>query len=102
MKRARRSAWGICVAAASLVLCMAASASPVRAADNSACAACHDDQGAKLEKSAHAAVACASCHVKHDEYPHPANIPKPACSQCHEGQAGFGIFAGCGYSSCFT
>ena len=86
MKRARRSAWGIRVAAASLVLCMAASASPVRAADNSACAACHDDQGAKLEKSAHAAVACASCHVKHDEYPHPANIPKPACSQCHQGQ----------------
>ena len=55
------------------------------AADNSACAACHD-QGAKLEKSAHASVACASCHLKHDGYPHPANVPKPACSQCHQGQ----------------
>jgi cytochrome b subunit of formate dehydrogenase len=65
---------------------MAAFATPVRAADNSACTACHDDQGAKLEKSAHGAVACASCHLKHDEYPHPANVPKPVCSQCHQGQ----------------
>ena len=73
------------MAAAGLMLWTAASGSPARAADNSACTACHD-QGAKLEKSAHAAVACASCHVKHDEYPHPVNIPKPVCSQCHQGQ----------------
>src|ERR1022692_2567123 len=86
MKRARRSAWGIRVAAASLVLCMAASASPVRAADNSACAACPEGQGAKLEKGGNAAVACGSWQVQADEYPHPANIPKPACSQCHQGQ----------------
>jgi cytochrome b subunit of formate dehydrogenase len=71
---------------AALALGMAASASVMRAADNSACTACHDDQGAKLGKSAHAEVACASCHVQHDEYPHPANIPKPVCSQCHQGQ----------------
>jgi len=85
MKKAGRSAWGICVAAASLALWIAAAA-PARAADNSACTACHDDQGAKLAKSAHADVACTSCHVKHEEYPHPANIPKPACSQCHQRQ----------------
>jgi len=74
------------VAAAGLVLWVAASASLARAADNSACLACHGDQGAKLQKSAHDALACASCHVKHDEYPHPANVPKPVCSQCHQGQ----------------
>jgi len=86
MQRAGRSAWGIRVAAAGLVLWVAASASLARAADNSACLACHGDQGAKLQKSAHDALACASCHVKHDEYPHPANVPKPVCSQCHQGQ----------------
>lgn len=85
MMRVSHSAWRIGVAAAGLMLWAAAAASPARAADNSVCTACHD-QGAKLEKSAHAAVACAQCHVKHDEYPHPANLPKPACSQCHQGQ----------------
>ena len=74
------------MAAAALVLWMAASASSLRAADNSTCTACHDDQAAKLAKSAHAAMGCATCHVQHDEYPHAANIPKPACSQCHQGQ----------------
>jgi cytochrome b subunit of formate dehydrogenase len=68
------------------MLWTAAAASPARGADNSVCTACHDDQGAKLGKSAHATVACASCHVQHDEYPHPANVPKPVCSQCHQGQ----------------
>jgi len=85
MTPVRENAFSIGVAAAALMLWSAAAANPARAADNSACTACHD-QGAKLEKSAHAAVACASCHVKHDEYPHPANVPKPACSQCHQGQ----------------
>ncbi len=76
----------ISVAAAALLLWVMVAAFPVRGADNSACTACHDDQGAKLVKSAHSAVACASCHVQHDEYPHPANVPKPVCSQCHQGQ----------------
>jgi len=87
MSRARRIGGGICAAAAGLVLCGAAAPFPARAADNSACTACHDDQGAKLGKSAHAALACASCHIKHEEYPHPADIPKPACSQCHKGES---------------
>ena len=47
------------------------------------CASCHN-QGQKLQNSAHATVACASCHPRHEEYPHPAGISKPACSQCHE------------------
>ena len=86
MAKARYRAYGITLAAAGLWFWTAAAAAPARAADNSACIACHDDQGAKLAKSAHASMACATCHVKHDEYPHPTNIPKPACSQCHQNQ----------------
>jgi cytochrome b subunit of formate dehydrogenase len=60
-------------------------APPIRAQEPAEpiCASCHD-VGKKLKKSAHASVPCAACHVKHEEYPHPANIPKPACATCHE------------------
>jgi len=51
-------------------------------AQDSACASCHE-QGEKVAKSAHARVACADCHPKHEEYPHPANIPKAPCASCH-------------------
>jgi len=51
------------------------------------CATCHD-QGQKLAKSAHAGLTCDTCHESHNKYPHPANIPKPACTTCHEEQAG--------------
>lgn len=84
MKLAERSAVRLCAAVA--LLWFGTAATLGRAADNSTCTACHDDQGAKLAKSAHAEVACASCHVKHDEYPHAAKVPKPVCSQCHQGQ----------------
>ena len=47
-----------------------------------ACSACHD-QGKKLAASAHADLSCTSCHEKHEVYPHPNGVPKPACSQCH-------------------
>src|SRR5215471_12538999 len=50
------------------------------------CASCHE-QGQKLAKSAHAALSCDTCHESHDKYPHPANIAKPACVTCHDGQA---------------
>jgi cytochrome b subunit of formate dehydrogenase len=50
---------------------------------NDTCLACHQDVADKLKSHAHAAVACQSCHVKHEDYPHPANIPKPACAGCH-------------------
>lgn len=46
------------------------------------CGSCHD-QGKKVAASVHASVACGTCHVKHDEYPHPAGIPKPVCASCH-------------------
>ena len=65
-----------------LVLCVAAML-PAGAQDT--CTACHD-QGQKLAKSAHSSLACNTCHVKHDEYPHPAKIPKPVCTDCHTQQ----------------
>jgi cytochrome b subunit of formate dehydrogenase len=83
MNLARGSGWGISAVAAGLMFSL--STAPGSAADNSACSACHD-QGAKLEQSAHAGLACTSCHVKREDYPHPANVPKPVCSQCHQGQ----------------
>ncbi|MGD0579846.1 MAG: hypothetical protein ABSC08_13060, partial [Bryobacteraceae bacterium] len=60
-----------------------ASAAPT--VPNSKCRECHDVE-AKLRKSAHAAVACTSCHVKHEEYPHPENQPKPSCANCHSSE----------------
>ena len=50
---------------------------------NSACSSCHD-VGQKMVKRAHAPLPCTSCHVKHEEYPHPAGIPKPVCASCHQ------------------
>lgn len=76
--RARYFAISVCIAA---LVC----APPTRAQEPSepVCASCHD-VGKKLKNSAHASVPCATCHVKHEEYPHPADIPKPACATCHE------------------
>src|SRR4051794_26402649 len=53
---------------------------------NEGCAGCHE-QAQKLAGTAHAPLACSQCHLKHDDYPHPANIAKPACASCHT-QAG--------------
>jgi cytochrome b subunit of formate dehydrogenase len=33
--------------------------------------------------TAHASVPCLTCHPKHEEFPHPAGIPKPKCAGCH-------------------
>jgi cytochrome b subunit of formate dehydrogenase len=52
-----------------------------------ACASCHD-QAQKLPKSAHADLTCDTCHEQHEKYPHPAGIPKPVCTTCHQDQAG--------------
>jgi hypothetical protein len=51
------------------------------------CSGCHDN-GQKLAKSAHAGVACATCHTGYNADTHPAGITKPACTSCHEDQAG--------------
>ncbi len=50
---------------------------------NEVCAGCHD-KAQKMAGTAHAALACSQCHQKHEDYPHPANIAKPACASCHE------------------
>ncbi|HKE20977.1 MAG TPA: cytochrome b/b6 domain-containing protein [Bryobacteraceae bacterium] len=52
-----------------------------------ACTDCHE-QGQKLTKSAHSALACDTCHESHDQYPHKPSIPKPECATCHTDQAG--------------
>jgi cytochrome b subunit of formate dehydrogenase len=57
------------------------------APDNQACVACHQDIADKIKSHAHAGVACQSCHVRHEDYPHPEGIPKPACATCHSGVA---------------
>ena len=58
-------------------------ASPARAASKEpACNTCHD-QGQKLKNSVHASINCSTCHANHEQYPHPANIPKPTCGSCH-------------------
>src|SRR5579872_7313857 len=46
------------------------------------CLGCHD-QGKKIAKSVHGSLSCSTCHEKHEEYPHPAGVPKPACASCH-------------------
>ena len=51
------------------------------------CVSCHE-QGQKLQKSAHAALTCDTCHESHEKYPHPANIAKPVCANCHPEVAG--------------
>jgi formate dehydrogenase gamma subunit len=50
---------------------------------NEQCASCHE-VGQKMAGTAHANVACSQCHTKHEEYPHPANVPKPVCGSCHK------------------
>lgn len=61
---------------------------PAVAAQESAeskCNSCHD-QGLKLKASIHQSLGCEGCHEKHEKYPHPANVPKPACVTCHSSQ----------------
>lgn len=56
-------------------------------APDSVCADCHEVRE-KVSKSAHTGVACSSCHPKHEAYPHPEKLPKPACSNCHQAIVG--------------
>ncbi len=46
------------------------------------CNDCHD-VAQQMAGRAHAGVACTTCHVRHEEVPHPENIPKPVCANCH-------------------
>ena len=60
---------------------------PAKAPDNDLCLSCHSDIGDKIKKQVHGSVACQSCHLKHEEYPHPEGVPKPACATCHSNMA---------------
>jgi cytochrome b subunit of formate dehydrogenase len=51
--------------------------------DNSLCISCHGDVGEKIQGHAHAGVGCQDCHSRHEEYPHPESVAKPACASCH-------------------
>jgi cytochrome b subunit of formate dehydrogenase len=81
--------WALKLGSVLLGLAAASAAAPLYAAapPKAKCVSCHE-QGAKLAKSAHAALTCDTCHEKHDQYPHPANVEKPACVTCHGDQAG--------------
>ena len=68
----------------SLFLLLGAAAANLGAQD---CAGCHE-QAKKLEKSAHTGLPCDTCHESHSKYPHPAGVPKPSCTTCHQDQAG--------------
>ena len=54
---------------------------------DSVCASCHEELKTKLSRAAHRAVGCSTCHVEHEEYPHPANVPKKQCGGCHSSQS---------------
>lgn len=63
-------------------------AAPTGAAPkNDDCITCHSDVADKIKKQVHGSVACQSCHVKHEDYPHPEGVPKPACATCHSTMA---------------
>ncbi len=76
---------GLYVICTLLAFDLIGSAQQTIASQNETCTGCHE-QGKKVALSVHASVACATCHVKHDEYPHPAGIPKPDCASCHSSE----------------
>jgi cytochrome b subunit of formate dehydrogenase len=87
VNRIRRS--GLRLGSAVLGLFLGVAVANVWAADppKQECTSCHE-QGQKLEKSAHTGLPCDTCHESHENYPHPANVPKPVCTTCHADQAG--------------
>src|SRR5579864_4877200 len=81
----RAGAWRHAGLAACLPVILWATSASCLAQDakSAACAGCHD-VGQKIAKGAHVPLACLTCHIKHEQYPHPEDIPKPACASCHE------------------
>ena len=55
--------------------------------DEESCLSCHGDVSAKIKGHAHSSLGCPACHMRHEEYPHPAGVPKPTCATCHAGIA---------------
>ncbi len=71
----------------SIVPFLMAASMAAQPAGNAGCGSCHD-QGQKLASSAHAEVSCDTCHERHESYPHPSGVEKPACATCHAEVAG--------------
>lgn len=65
------------------IIFFAPSAVKAQEPDAAGCSMCHD-QTRTITGTAHADVGCLTCHPKHQTFPHPASIPKPACAGCHE------------------
>jgi formate dehydrogenase gamma subunit len=74
-----------CIIRASILLAVAVLYGVAQTPDNSVCASCHD-QAKKLPHSVHASLSCTTCHPGHEDYPHPAGLAKPRCSDCHSKQ----------------
>src|SRR4051812_35516944 len=83
------NSWALRLGSVLLGLLAGVTGGPLRAADAppAECTSCHE-QGAKLAKSAHAPPPCDTCHKKHENFPPPAGVEKPACVTCHADQAG--------------
>jgi cytochrome b subunit of formate dehydrogenase len=79
---------GISLGSALFLLLLGAAGAGLHAAEAASpnCSSCHD-QGPKLAKSAHAALACGDCHENYKPATHPAGITKPACTSCHADEA---------------
>jgi cytochrome b subunit of formate dehydrogenase len=70
-----------------LALLLFSGVAAAQSSNSDACLACHQDVADKLKSHAHATVGCPTCHVKHEDYPHPEKIAKPACASCHSSVA---------------
>jgi hypothetical protein len=66
-----------------LCLLWIAALASTAAAQSQDCGQCHD-QAHNISGTAHAVVGCQACHPRHNEYPHPTGIAKPACANCHQ------------------
>jgi cytochrome b subunit of formate dehydrogenase len=80
--------------------CVAADKNTHPPKPDEACLACHGSAAMKSEKgkdisidpakhsaSAHAALACQDCHTTIKDFPHPTNLPKVPCANCHDQEA---------------
>lgn len=74
-----------------LVIFISTAVSSFRAAyaiDNAECLACHDDvKSDAYNSSVHGRNLCTSCHADIATLPHPENLSKPVCNQCHRIEA---------------
>ena len=89
MKNRAFSSSGLRLGSALLGLFLGAAGADLYAADNAARVHILPRAGAEARKErAHGAAPATPATSRTRKYPHPANIPKPACTTCHADQAG--------------